>query len=723
MANFVKVNQEGRLELDGKPFMVHCAVYFGRYPGECGGHWLLDPYWTKNRNYLDCDFSVMQALNINSVGLFIQAADLIKNGKSVEVLMNRLDQVIKTAASHSIRVIIFHGQFIDNPCIYKQLVGKEITEDIDCWHPTYSNAIFDAYVHVMSIFANRYKKEPFVLGYMDRIDRFVPTFGRRDKIIGLEYIWWQWLEKRYRTFSNFLKSHPNLIEKPKDFSEVKLPQDLPDGFSMHDSRAYEYALMQRTLVGETQGRFDREIKKLAPRQIVWTPFEGVNLMNPILDGYIPTPKILEAVWAEYYPITGFSNGYRVYSPVWDASYVLLPKSQNKAEIVELPEYVTQVYLFTRWLKQSQQNPVILCHGHQMEVMRRESPWEYQQKILIDRTNRACMEAGGDGWAYWCWSDDATSRTATMEKRKRYRNRWYQNGETMGIVRWDGSLRPVALTVHAWGRQLATPLCQHPALARDVLILLPEPKMMIEQEPLSLQTATAICSALLRAGTLPQVQWTATTRDVIGPDDLKPFRLVVLGDSTYQRDHREVPQVLLEYVKQGGILFWPVYSTEWLEDEFGCRQPQPALSELSGCNKSPAKIEGVSTVEWVIEPTFETIFSLLQGEHSCTIECENFAKLLPDASTVEVIACAKFKGKNWPLFYRHRIGKGVVYIFTWSFNVFRDDGCELLYGGDEWDWLLTLPMESAGLVPDLTTELGGGLRDQAYARLSKYRKLA
>jgi len=718
MADFIKINEQGAFELNNRPFMVHCVVYFGRYPGTCIGEWLSDRYWMKNRDDLEKDFFLMQTLNINSIGLFINSTDLIEEGEPVESRMKRLDQVIRTAAAHNLRVVIFPIPFIDNPLIYRQLTGKEAPKNIDFWHATYSQTVFDAYIHVMSFFAERYNREPFVFGYMDRIDRFVSTYGRRDKVPGLELIWQDWLEKHYKSFSEFLKFHPKLVEQPKNFSQVKLPQDLPDGFSMADSRAYEYALMQKTLVGETQGKFDRAIKEIAPNQIMWTPFEGVGLMNPILDGYIPTPYVLEAIWAEFYPDTAYRSDYRVYLPELDSSCVLLQPRQ----FVDIPEYIAQAYLFTRFLKQSSQRPVILCHGLQIRATRPGGPLEYQRKILIDRTNRASLKAGGDGWAYWCWSDDAMSYTATMEESKHHREHWYFNGATMGLIRWNRSLRPETEIIRTWGRQLQSVAIHHPALAQDTLLLLPEPKMMIEQETLTLQTATSIMGALLRVGTLPQVQWTATTRRTINYEDIRSFRLVVIGDSTYRRDHKVVPEVLLEYVKQGGVLLWPVHSARWIEDEFGHQQPQKALSELAGCGKPSEKLDILKRpdhyLQWAIRQAFKNIFSTLQGTYSYTLENEYFTRLSLDAPTTEVIALAKFKEGNSPLFYRHRLGKGTSYVFTWTFNVFRDCGNTLLYGGDKWDWLLMLPLESAGIVPDLTTDLGVLLREQAYSVISQ-----
>ena len=39
----------------------------------------------------------------------------------------------------------------------------------------------------------------------------------------------------------------------------------------------------------------------------------------------------------------------------------------------------------------------------------------------------------------------------------------------------------------------------------------------------------------------------------------------------------------------------------------------------------------------------------------------------------------------------------------------------------WDWLLRLPLQSAGIVPDLTLELGAPLRDAALDRMTDIRR--
>jgi hypothetical protein len=740
MAEFVHINERGDMELGGRRHYLNCAVYYGRWPHECVSQWFDDSVWAKNRAALEPDFSTMEALGLNSIGLFIRAEDVIAQGQLTSNI-ERLDEVIATAGRHGVRTIIFPGPFIDNPEIYREMTGQEAPADLACWHPTHSPALFDAYVHVMGLLAERYRREPDVLGYMDRIDRLVYTFSRRGTRPGLDHLWQEWLERRYPTFADFQEAHPDLREKPQSFGEVKLPQDFPDGFSTRDSRAYEYSLMQRTLVGEAQNRFDREIKRLAPEQIMWTPFEGCCLMNPVLDGYLPAPNVLEAIWAEYYPSTGFGEAYRVHLTNADRDYLLL----HEFDVPRLPAYTAQAYLISRWLKTTSKCPIILCQGHIMEPERAESPWEYEHRTLIDRTNRAILQSGADGWAYWCWSDDPYSLTASADQAATARHRYRKQGETMGLMRWDGTLRPAAITARDYSRLLENPPALHPRLASEALLLLPEPIMMIEQASLALETATGVTAALLRSGVLPEVRWTATPYQPLGLDELRRYPLVVLGDRYYTRDRRELPATLRDYVRDGGVLLWAVHDTETLEDELGRPQAQPALRELAGCSGPPAKLWPVGEVQWYIHDGFEYVNSPLFGRHRCQLESESFTWLYPDAPGTELIASAKFaegpetpgtgsfgypaaggaleqpSGANAPLFYRIPLGAGWIYIFTWTFNVFRDDRAAMHYGGSGWDWLLRLPLQSAGIVPDLTLELGAPLRDAALDCMTDIRR--
>ena len=63
---------------------------------------------------------------------------------------------------------------------------------------------------------------------------------------------------------------------------------------------------------------------------------------------------------------------------------------------------------------------------------------------------------------------------------------------------------------------------------------------------------------------------------------------------------------------------------------------------------------------------------------------------------EVIAVGKSPRSTMPFIYRHQLGKGMVYVNAWTNNVFRDSAYRHDYGGWEYDFLLALPIETAGI---------------------------
>jgi hypothetical protein len=62
---------------------------------------------------------------------------------------------------------------------------------------------------------------------------------------------------------------------------------------------------------------------------------------------------------------------------------------------------------------------------------------------------------------------------------------------------------------------------------------------------------------------------------------------------------------------------------------------------------------------------------------------------------EVIAVAKFPAGTRPFIYRHKLGKGTVYVNAWTNNVFRDSESRVDYGGWEYDWIIDLALATSG----------------------------
>ncbi len=65
----------------------------------------------------------------------------------------------------------------------------------------------------------------------------------------------------------------------------------------------------------------------------------------------------------------------------------------------------------------------------------------------------------------------------------------------------------------------------------------------------------------------------------------------------------------------------------------------------------------------------------------------------------------------PLLYRHKLGKGTVYVFTWNLDVFIFEGQTLDHYSDQWDWLWQGIAAEEGIIPQLDNPLApGGLAD-------------
>ena len=63
---------------------------------------------------------------------------------------------------------------------------------------------------------------------------------------------------------------------------------------------------------------------------------------------------------------------------------------------------------------------------------------------------------------------------------------------------------------------------------------------------------------------------------------------------------------------------------------------------------------------------------------------------------EVIAVGKFPAGSRPFLYRHLVGKGTVYVNTWTTNIYRDCDARIDFGGWEYDFFLDLAAETAGI---------------------------
>jgi hypothetical protein len=174
MKDFVRITPDGNFALTGQRWMCHSAVYFGRYPGDMED-WLTDRYWPLNQPHLARDFAQMAESGINHAAVFLKPHAFFADGKPIEQGYARLDTMVEAAKRSGVRVSLFVGDFIENPAMYRMITGRD-WEHGNRWLPSFNPALADAYVQQVAPLARRYRNEPTVLAYTDRIDRFYKGF-------------------------------------------------------------------------------------------------------------------------------------------------------------------------------------------------------------------------------------------------------------------------------------------------------------------------------------------------------------------------------------------------------------------------------------------------------------------------------------------------------------------------------------------------------------------
>jgi len=721
MNGFVTITPDGRFALDGRRWFCNSVVYFGHYPGAMFD-WFAPEVWPKNHALLDRDFEKMALAGLNHAALFLSNEAFFDQGRIVTRGMDCMDVVVEAAKRAGIRISIFLGPFIDSPEEYLRITGQ-VWEDDNRWLPTFNPTLHAAYVQQMLPFAQRYNNEPTVMAYTDRIDRYFKGFDNISIPYNLKEEWIGWLQQRYGSFPDFLDAMGGaeaLENRPTDWPQILLPQESVWGGSLKNPLAYDYILMQKSNVGDAQAQFDAEIKTVAPHQFIWTPFEGNTNTWALLDGFTPETKKLQAIWMEYY-----------YFEVTRPSFVQpFEEWTHTREVIhrrlahELPVVYNAAYMMTRYLKESVQQPVVICHGafHNNAAYGVEN--DQQHAAIIDRVNAACLAADGDGWHYWSWTDDYQSQASFMAEQKADPTAFYWYGESTGLQDEHGYPRPAMTVAARYSRELARrAVVDAPRKQSDVLLLNAAPRMYNLFRRLAYPTAAAMSGALTRLGVACDYLWTAQNDIPISEETLARYRFIAIADNMYERDYRDMPEKLLRYVENGGTLYFALDHFDAFKDEHGVCHANPALTRLSGVDPAgPRNWPGAEDtccnwpfptaashepnmdfmafprLAWGICPAFRHL-----TPQPFAVQLLGFRSLDDDTFTVipglvegaETIAVAKFPAGSRPFCYRHHLGKGTVYVNAWTNNVFRDSESRNDYGGWEYDWLLDLPLAESG----------------------------
>ena len=716
MNSFVTITPEGRFALDGARWFCNSTIYYGHFPGAMR-NWFSDDVWPQNQLRLEHDFARMAQIGLNHAALFLENAMFFDAGKLVQQGFDRLDEVVETARKQGIRLSLFNGQFLDNEAEYSRVTGRKWEHD-NKWLPSFNPALFEAYVQQMKPLAERYASNSTVLGFGDRIDRFHKGFDNVTIPFNLKEEWADHLRTRYGTFESLREAVGGTFENDaRDWNEVLLPQESKLNASLQNPLAYDYILWQKKTIGDTQAQWDAAMETIAPHQVFWTPFEGNTNTWAMIDGFSPETKKLRAIWMEWYyfevtraaPVQPFEE------------WAHTPEVIHRRLSHELPVTYNAVYMMTRYLKKSVQQPVVICHGVQLNYRTMGAETETHQVALMDRANAACLAGDGDGWHYWNWTDDWQSSQSHARQQKANPTDYYWQGESMGLHDWDDHPRPIVSLVCQYSSELKRRARKNaPVKQSEVLLLSSAPRNYNLFRRLAYATAAAVSGALTRVGVEADYLWTAQNEIPISEETLNEYKLIVIADNMYERDFREMPEKLLRYVEQGGTLYLPLDKPDSLNDEYGRNHASPAMKQLSGkgeftdwpgastpCRNWPfpteaahepnMDVQAFPRLSWGVCPNFRhrlpiAYHTQLLGFRST--DGDNFSLVPGLVEGAEVIAVAKFPAGTLPFYYRHDIGKGRVFVNAWTNNIFRDSGDRVDYGGWEYDWMLALAVEAA-----------------------------
>ena len=165
--------------------------------------------------------------------------------------------------------------------------------------------------------------------------------------------------------------------------------------------------------------------------------------------------------------------------------------------------------------------------------------------------------------------------------------YQQSGETMGVIRYDGSYRPVCGKI----RGLSAARAYRPAAEPEnkVCVLMPSPIFYSNYRYRANQTTFGIFNSLARAGVNADARFTSSGEKLLDPELLSRYKLVVLGSSTYRRDHPETVRTLLNYVQKDGNLIFAPNDAGSILDEHGNRVESADLSALTGAKTANRRI--------------------------------------------------------------------------------------------------------------------------------------
>jgi len=672
MSAFVSTDQQGNFILEGKPWFLHGAVYFGRRPGTCGADWMGENF-QHNLSFLDRDIATMHQMGINTMGLFVPSNRFFEGLRPVNERFDQLATFLDRIQSGGIRAVMFDlWQFgKDEWC---KMNGVDPGDEL--WqpsvHPEAERASIESKRSLRTPFADR----PEIIGWATGGNRF---FEYKFTVPSLHGTWQAWLRRRFDWDFNRVRELFDLDSTENTWERVRMPTEMEPYFNQDNPRSYEFALMQQVLNQRGSNRLVKAVRPFTPNHLLFDVMEGCCFSTGHLTHSIPEEVEADGLWIECY----HWEGLRSYPFLSEQEHRWMPEPSANKPSVEILNAAGYVQMLTRWMKRSKK-AMIICHGVDIGDKRRGVRSEEDQTQMLSRYDTLYLESGGNGIGYWCWNDDELSKTFTIQFGVEYGSdtdeslkKYPQAGETMGIVRYDGTPRPVAEEI----RQVSDQMVGKPARSTtdEVMVLLPAPVFQSLYRYRANLTAFGVFTSLGRQGIQANMAFTSAGERILSLKDIASYRLVILGCSSYRKDFPAVPDVLRDYVQGGGTLFFPLARCDTLIDPYLKVRPSQALKILAGCQacevveqSALARIKGV-------HPSFET--NLPDSWELQTDEPAFFAKVRPEAGIETLV-----EAEHHPLLYRHQVGKGTVYVFTWNLDVFIYDGKTLDHHKDRWDWI-------------------------------------
>ena len=660
--------------LDGAPWPLHGATYFGRRPGTCGANWM-EEHFAHNFALLPRDLETMQRLGINTISLFVPGGRFFDGMTPRAELFERLDRVLDAVGAAGMRVILFGVRGFERET---WCAAQGIEAPSGMWHPAVQPEAFRAHVAGQTAFRARYADQPVIIGYPTGANRF---FRYDFSVPPVRDVWAAWLQRRFDGDLARARAALHCGADETAWEQIRTPLEMEPYFNEDNPRSCEFATMHQVLVMRASAEICAALKPVTPRQLLFTVMEGCCFSTGHLNAYVPELFPGDAVYTECYHWEGVRSGH-IQSEA-ERRWMREPVADKpSAEIACNAGYVQ---MLIRWMQRSGK-PLVVCHGCDIGEPKRGVRDEADQAALIKQFNEVSVAAGAHGICYWCWSDDEQSKTFTSAQGIEYtidtppeKRPFWQSGETMGILRYDGSVRPCGEDIARLARARAgkAPV---PA-AGGVCVLFPMPVFQSLYRYRANLTGFGLFTALARVGVWADALWTSAGERAISAADLAPYATVIIGAGEYLRDHPGVPEALEAYVHGGGTLLLPLGFPARLQDEYLRWRNLPALQRLAGAQAGAERGECAAVCDiHVAQPGWAAdavaAWTLDIPERACLTRVQP----VPGA---EVLARAGAA----PLLYRHAFGAGRVYVYTWNLDVFMFKGDRPDHAETGWDWLL------------------------------------